>query len=416
MLGRDDSALVERDRAIAGLALLLEPDRLLAALAGQGGLTGGVRGITTTYLRYKPGISLTAGLRLYTVDGPLFGYAVAYGEDSEAKLAKATCYRHELGGAEADLFGVLADCGVVVGSARLDRELPGVAHLTAAAAASSELRPLRYKPARRWVASDGPADSPRSVLKVHRPGTVARLAGVQRALHVTGAPVGELLDVDDRRGVVRTRWVTGQSLEAGLHGPGAAWSAGHSLARLHRTPARTLPGRGAEYLGEAPDDLTGWLARAVNGIEAIAPDLSGRARDIAGRALAALPADRPTCVVHGDFSADQVIVRPEAAVIVDLDRARLGDPAVDIANYAAAELGARSMADGHRRWTYPDVLAGLLDGYRAGGGWPVAEALPAVTAAALLATATEPFRLGEPAWTRRMSALLDAAAHAVQRR
>lgn len=406
MLGPDDAALVERDTAIPGLALLLDPDRLLERL---GGLDGAVHAIATTYLRYKPGVSLTAGLHLVTDNGPQFGYAVAYGDDGTAKLANATSYRrrlvHRQDWTAQGVFSVVPECGVVLGSAGFDRELPGIAHLTGAA--SELLRPLRYKPARRWVAARGPADAPRSIVKVHPPGTVARLAGVHRALHAAGAPVSKLLGVNNRRGILRSRWLTGQALEPGLHGPEAARSAGEALARLHRAPPNCLHGTG---LDESPTEfLRAWLELALGGIESIAPGLSIQARDIADRALAAIPGDRPTCVIHGDFSGDQVILLPGGAVIVDLDRARLGDPVLDLANYAAAELAVRTVPNGRCRWTCHDVGSGLLEGYRGGGGRPVPKVLRALTSAAVLAMATEPFRLREPGWLTRMRALLDAA-------
>ena len=42
-------------------------------------------------------------------------------------------------------------------------------------------------------------------------------------------------------------------------------------------------------------------------------------------------------LVHGDFSADQVLVNGAAVRIIDFDRVRTADPAMDLGSFAAVE-------------------------------------------------------------------------------
>ena len=133
--------------------------------------------------------------------------------------------------------------------------------------------------------------------------------------------------------------------------------------------------------------------RVVEMAMQIAPTLQRRLAAV----VAHLP-DRPWQpgrIIHGDFSADQVVRAGEGIRIVDLDRMQLGEPHHDLGSFAASELRRTGgwgltgdMLVGHGAATRPDELA----------AW---------TAHALLLRLTEPFRETSPTWVADMDRRLD---------
>ena len=87
MLSRADAELVARDRALPGLATLLDPEAFAAALREVAPeLEFGAA--TPTYLRYKPATNCLAAYRLEAPGDELLVYAKAYGEGAGGKLSK----------------------------------------------------------------------------------------------------------------------------------------------------------------------------------------------------------------------------------------------------------------------------------------------------------------------------------------
>ena len=96
--------------------------------------------------------------------------------------------------------------------------------------------------------------------------------------------------------------------------------------------------------------------------------------------------------LHGDFSADQVIVDPAGRIaITDWDRAGRADPAVDLGSLRAAGLD-------------PTAYAEVLSGYTtvrplpAGVDWHLARAR--------LLRLVEPLRRARPDWRQQISTRL----------
>jgi Ser/Thr protein kinase RdoA (MazF antagonist) len=138
-----------------------------------------------------------------------------------------------------------------------------------------------------------------------------------------------------RLAVRAVRWVPGSPLDAlvrtGLPVP-ALRAAGAALARLHERPAGGLP---------AQDD---GLSAAAAQLAVLLPDLAEDASALAAR----LRPPSGGVTLHGDFSADQVVVDGDRAVLVDLDRVRAGSPADDLGCWRAAALCAGVPADAER--------------------------------------------------------------------
>ncbi len=120
-------------------------------------------------------------------------------------------------------------------------------------------------------------------------------------------------------------------------------------------------------------------------------------------ALAARVADRrldgPSVLLHGDASADQVLVDTASGTrqLNDFDRSSLGPAAIDLGSWLAVDRLAGVGASGP-----------LLAGYAAAGGLvPDDDELTTGIARGLLLRATAPARLGEPDWRGRITARLD---------
>lgn len=393
MLTAADHDLVRRERHIPGLRMALDADALLEHVASRW-----PRGAATPthasigYLRYKPGTSLLAGLTLRRGDGVSNAFVKACGPGSAAKLAKLRASGDE----DPVGWGALVDdeLRLAVVDATSDRRLPGLRELLVTT--TEQVEPLRYKPERRWVGVLGRDGRRDRLVKIHRPDGAAADVGAQHALVAAGLPVPALVETCEPLGLLAYQWIDGVALDTEAPTPTQLAETGALLARLHGTPLDVrppLPDRAAE------------TAEAVDAIAAALPRCSTVAQSAGFSAYGALRSTEPV-TVHGDFSADQVVVRPAGLTLVDLDRVRVDDPAADLASWVAAEVvNGRAPADADPG----DVLGPLLDAYQEVTGTDVHDRLDAHTAIALLRRAVDPFRTRAADWPDRMLAVVHAA-------
>ncbi|WP_030482521.1 phosphotransferase enzyme family protein [Nocardioides aequoreus] len=396
--------LAERDPALPMLPMLLCDTVLSAWLSARLGEPVVAR---RRYLRYKAGTACLArvDVRAATGDpGPPRTMMLAHWADpGGGKLEKAR--------AKAPVGTVLlADpaSGVLVTSPAADRHLPALRRLEDPARRGDLLRAvldsarfadsgvvsttLAYKPHRRWVGRVTTVRGERALVRVYRPADLDRVAEVwahTRALAEAGVPVSRLLGTHRRLGVAGVAWVPGHQLR--LDADAALLpELGGVLARLHAQPARlpALP---------TSERIRGLRRTAAAG-SVLLPHLAPRLEQVVGRATAALHALPPTpcATLHGDLSADQVVVGDDGRVrLIDLDRARTGSSADDLASLVATSPAP--------------VLDALLAGYAAHAAPPTAAELAAHTAAQLLARATDGFRAAEPDWAERLERAVDDA-------
>lgn len=387
MLSPDDAALAAHDPAIAALTEVLDPDRLRHRVERALPSWGPVSGVHLDYLRYKAGVSLTAGAVAQTASGPQRLYAVAGGPGFAGKLAKSVRWAHDRPGRGPAATGPhLGDDRLLIGPPATDRALPGGRLAITApgrlAAGADAAVVLRHKPGRRLVLRLDAETCPVAVVKAHRrPGTGGLLAATD-LLTAHGVRVPAVRSTRQRDRLVVLEMLGGSPLENGLD-ERVQHRAGRLLAAVHDTPAHTLGTAGGVSRG---------LRGALDGIRALAPGQlseAARAAELALECLAARVAG-PVALVHGDFSVDQLLDGPTLGLL-DLDEARLDDPATDLASWFAAEAAAGRCdpaADPAQ------VLGLLLDAYaRAGGDATVEARLRPQCALALLRRAVEPFRL-----------------------
>jgi hypothetical protein len=371
----DDHALVAREPGLPGLALMLDDAAFGAALA-EALPEAEIAAVRAEYVRYKPGTSCLVGYRaLDRFRRHTHVYARAHRPGNADKLDPD---RHD--------SVILEDAGVAVHLFPADRRLRTLARVVR----DADVATLRYKPERRWVGRVGAR-----VVRVYEPSRFQPAAHAALALGAkSDLPVAGRTRVDTERCAVSAAWVPGVTLDAQLGTAAAvdsAREAGAVLAALH---VAEVP-----RLAAAPSPVPA-LDGAARAIAALVPEVGDRAAAV--RARLAPRAENMTVShpVHGDFSADQVVLGPGGARLLDLDAAALGDPLDDLASFAA-ELELR-VAEGTLGAAAAAVTCeALLEGYGdAGGETPRAgdERLVRATARALLLRAADPFRTRHPAW------------------
>ncbi|MDQ3529286.1 MAG: phosphotransferase [Actinomycetota bacterium] len=420
MLSPGDAALAARDRTLPDLPLVLDPD----VLAGEVSTAVGVPlTLTATYVRYKPGTSCLVGCRLAGGGAAVDAYATTRHRD-DGKIAKvvgrATTASPwgpgavRVGAATALVFfpndrhlrGARTLADPRRGPALLHRLLPEQGD-----AWTPRLTRLRYKPERRFVARVDGAGAPAAVVKSYAPAHFRAADEGLKAFHSRGPlRIARRLGASSRHHLTAVEWVAGDPLQRLIHGGDCAAEAveavGTALAQLHKQEPRGLVRLEREteaVLVLATARTLGWLV----------PELGGQSRSLAielANDLLALPDGRHA--IHGDFSADQVLLTSDAAAIIDYDAAAVGDPAADLGLFRATLLA--DAAAGHLTRAGAERLVEALT-----SGYPVTfddprRRLDLYTAAWLLRLAVEPFRYRVADWPERTAALVTLATELVR--
>lgn len=405
-----DAELATRDRALGGLGVLLDDERLAAAL--DDALPGaGLRAAEATYVRYKPGTACIVACRLTLADQQLDAYVRLERRASYDKLSKHV--RKAIAPSAVGRGAVLlASLPAALYPQPNDRRVAALSQLaddgrrrsllTAAlpehpALWSARLQPLRWKPERRFVAALVGRDGARAVVKAygdtypaacHAATLLGGRTTPRTARCLGGARAARFVVLD---------WLAGTPLADDPLAGGGARSAGAALADLHAVPPPSL----------APMTRDGELRRVLQSVDTVSrltPDARGSALRLAQQIALRLPRDVRPVVAHGDFSADQVLIDGGRAALIDLDEAVLADPVRDLGSFAAA-LG-REVVGG--RLTAANAQA-VQDALLAGYGPVDRTALRVWTATALLHLAPEPFRHREPDWPAGVHELLTMA-------
>jgi len=415
-----DRDLIRRDPALPGLATLLDPEAFAAALAPH---LSGAEPVTAHggYIRYKPGTNCLASYQLETMEATVRVYAKAHGPDSAEKLQKA---RHKPG--VPGLLGagrlVLEEEKMVVSFFPNDTKLKVLSRLAEPEARrgilekllpqapelwEGSLQTLRYKPERRYVARLLAGGESRVTLKAYTPEDYRAAETNAGAFEPGGAlRLARRLGRSARHGIVAFEWRPGLSLRTALSNPGLAAgsvrTAGAALAALHRQDGRGLSSPHPELELDA-------LTRVLREIQTTAPHLGDLADQLAQRlapGLSSGPSEpRP---IHGDFYDEQVLLDGDAATILDLDRAVLGEPAADLGLFIA-HLERDSLLVELARGRASQLADALLEGYEAAGGRVEAARVGLYTAYGLLKLSPEPFRHRDPKWPESTRTILEHA-------
>ncbi|MDQ3419446.1 MAG: phosphotransferase, partial [Acidobacteriota bacterium] len=415
-----DAALVRRDAALPGLALLLDPERLHRAL----------RQVTdrhvlgppvVTYLRYKPGQSCLAACRL-ELDGQSIDFTVkAYLPGAHHDKVRKAFARPSVAAPLGSGRFFLQDSAILVSVFPHDSKLETLVHLEApdvlarlvrkaraaeSGAAGARIVSLKYNPERRFVGALAVGGREVATVRCYTKDDYQATAAKAGVLQSRGP-----LRLARRRArlprhrLLAFEWLAGDllhdALQQGTVSPAAMSLVGAALVEVHAQAGLALP------LWSGRSEAAAVLAMARN-LGVICPDLAARAAALASRLAAHLANARtPARAIHGDFYAKQVLLQNGTAGLLDLDHASRGDPAMDLGRFCA-DLEANVIA-GHLDATRVEACVGpLFEGYRASGG-ELPSGIDRHVAAALLRLTLHPFRLREPLWPERSAALLERA-------
>ncbi|WP_104167792.1 phosphotransferase family protein [Arthrobacter sp. SX1312] len=378
------------DPALPALPAIFDPVGLSALFS---------RPVHADRLRHKQGVSAVARLRTRhpgqapPADArrapdadPAPRWVATYAPHHAAKLDK-TLARAANHGYDIDVIGLPGRHTLVAGPIGLDMKL----HDTLRAFEGHHRlslgpgRVLNYNPHRRVVFRMETAAGA-TVCKAGRadPAETAFLADLARR----GVPVLQrIIPLDaPQAGTLRYYpWFGQGDLQqvAGEDGHDAARSAGAALALLHAQPTDLAPRPARDLLHKL---------RTLNERDLhLTPGSQARLSRIHAALVRRLGDDDRTALVHGDFSADQVLVDASHVVLADFDRSTTAPPGTDIGSFVAVDL-LQERASGR-------TLRGhFLDGYEDAGGRIDQDTVLAWTAAHLLDRLDEPFRSCSPSW------------------
>ncbi|HEU0038199.1 MAG TPA: phosphotransferase [Verrucomicrobiae bacterium] len=420
MLSSIETDLIRRDPSVPGLAIVLDPDAFVAALH-RAAPQADLRTAHLAYARYKPQAFCRATYQLDVAGAELDLDVRACRPDDLAQWladGEAANVASPLGPGRI----VLEDCAVLVTAFPNDLKLPALQPLADAAKRKrllrellpdfpnlwqGELRGLRYRPERRYVAELHAPDGTQALLKTYTRKAYSRGKGNAQAFASRGLlRIARLLGWSDHHRLLAFEWLPGKLLMDLCTAPEVDWDAvtgaGAALATLHAQDSADLSCWTRE--AEAKD-----LRSLAAELGFICPPLARRADGLARRLAEELSgAPAMGCALHGDFSANQVLVSDEDVAIIDLDWACHGDPADDLGNFIA-QAERKSL-----RGELPSERVGLLKesllkGYALGASGALPERIELYTAVEVFRRTRFPFRAREPDWPERTEALLERA-------
>lgn len=423
MLCEADAKLVQRDSPLPGLGTLLDGDAFADLLRRLHPETD-IEWAHPNYVRYKAGTSCLVGYVVRAGGAEINVYARSHRQDRSIKLDKAS-QQQNVPGLLGDGIEVVPDLAIAVYVFPNDHEVRALRRLLDPRRGwrtlkrlqradkslwKGSLRTIRYKPERRCVAQLILDDKPRAVTKLYTDSAFDLARSNARAFadqpHLQTAP---LLGVAARYCALTWQWIEGPGLMQLLKESSTPQDSldrvGDALGKLHRQQLSlqtTL----------ATKDYAAALQNAVRAIEEFYPELGPRAEKLYQR-LAKLLTEHQwrSQAIHGDFSADQVILANEDAVILDLDRAGWGDPCIDLGTFGANLLFAAltGQLSNDRARTAMD---GLIGAYCKSTGTNETRGTELFTAGQLLQLAQEPFRHRFSDWPAMTESLLDCAEKA----
>lgn len=422
MLSQADANVVRRDPQLPGLAVLLDPDAFADVLRRRGPEIQ-IEWVRAQYVRYKAGTSCLVGYVVRTSGTEIDVYARCHRSNQPIKLDKAS-QRQSVPGLLGDGIEVVPELALAVYVFPNDHELRALRRLLDPrrsprplkrllrdhehmALWKGSLRPLRYKPERRCVAQLTLDDKPRAVTKIYTASgyDIAR-DNAHAFVNQSPLQVARVIGDAARYCALTWEWIEGPGLYEVLRESStpqeALDRAGAALVRLHHQK----PNLRTTYTNKDYGDA---LHRAAGEIETIHPELGQRARELC-QTLTKLLLEHPwrSQAIHGDFSADQVILAGEDAAILDFDRAGYGDPSIDLGTFGAKLIGAA--IDGQLPIDRAEAARhGLVSAYGKSTGTDETPGAELFTAGALLQLAQEPFRNRWDDWPDKTEALLACA-------
>lgn len=380
------------DEELPAVDILFDADRLCDALGYP---------LRVDHLRHKPGLSVIA--RTYDQKTQT-GWIASYHPREAVKLYKTIRRARQLGAelSRVRIEGTAAH-ELVVGPIELDRRLyePLKTLGYSSGRIPGPVRVLNYNPLRRIVLALGEGKNA-VVCKVGTPsGADAALLGM---LASEGVPVVEQVNPACFPISVTLRyfpWFGDRDLSVGRSevngGEGddvrSGFEAGKALARLHTAQPPSNLHLNSDIVGPVIEVAIRETVRRM-------PALTEQLHRIAGTLEARQLGRCRQILLHGDFSADQVLVDRHEIRLIDFDRCCLGPLESDLGSFAADELitglpGSASVSI----FDLP-LTAALLNGYTSEHSTFSPRRMQDWAAVHSLRRLSEPFRACSPHWSK----------------
>ena len=416
MLCPGDLHLARRDPALPGLATVLDPDAFARLLRWRVPRLD-LKSVRAVYVRYKPGTSCLVSYEVQTPHALVHVHANTYTVDRATDMAADA---GGIAGSRRRRADIIADQGIVISVFPDDHGLRTLARIWEPGGVSDVLRKLlpdlpafwharlsvrAYKPGRRCVAALTAADGATAILKAHTASGFPQAAAGARAFCSNGTlAVARVLGRSRRHKLLAFEWLPGDRLaemvREGRAGVECLRRVGAALASLHNQ-------HGGDLRHPDPAGVADELEAVARGVGWLSPPSADRAARLAVD-LAARLRDTTSVSLHGDFDATQVLVGDGTVGVVDMDRARRGDPRVDVANFIAHlerdTLDSKVESDVAQR-----LRDALIEGYEETVQQSLRGGLESYVAAALLRLAPSPFRTRQRDWPERLAAILGRA-------
>ena len=216
---------------------------------------------------------------------------------------------------------------------------------------------IRYVPEQKWVvrlradvaSGDGPEpEQTRIAVRSAPPDACAALR--DRHMHLRRIAkrdtpdliVAKVIGDDVESGFFAVNWIQGKTLLEALAGDGGDRMMIRMASAINRFHGIAVPG----LADLTTADIVGRVENAVADLCETLPELSDRLRPIGVATVARLSevGTSDTVTLHNDMHFKQVRVRSKRIGILDLDRLTIGDPLIDVANFATqlCMLGVRT--------------------------------------------------------------------------
>ena len=431
MLSRHDRKVVERDRDLPSLALLLDGDRFGDWVVERPGAPP-VTGVRCCYLRYKPGVRILARYQVTFGDGSSgIAHAWGVGDRARDKVAKAAALSPVDSPGPASRLVSEAE-GVVVDFFPVDRRIPALLDMADPARRNrllsrrsprntdefwSDFQLHSYKPERRFVGTLTDRAGRKLVVRGYAGGQFrTALRGTRAFSSGQTFRIPRLRGRSRKHRLLLTEWMPGRPLDA------AAWvemdggsrerlahGIGQGLAELHAQVASPLRKR-------TPERESQGLRATARSVQAVLPKAGRHARKLSRRLKIRLQHAAREGLdhvpLHGDFHSGQLLMDERAIhrhiALVDMDRAGFGDPLRDLATFVS-HLEEDALG-GRIPWeAVAEVEAALIEGYERSSHGICRRRYALQRSIALLRLAPKPFRLREKNWPTLTSSLVQRA-------
>jgi tRNA A-37 threonylcarbamoyl transferase component Bud32 len=416
-----DIDIINRDPNLPGLSLLFNPEGLLEKLRQH--LTNFNLGIPQSYyLRYKPHTNCLVAYQLPVNNQLVTIYAKAYHQDDQEKFHKWQNKQSIAGILDVGRIA-LSESMTIISEIPNDSKVKGLSHIANPTKqklilnklfpeqpqlCSGEIKGLRYKPERRYVAQSLLLDKPQGLIKAYTTSAYKNISlKIDNFSSQGNLRLSKVIKKNSQHQMISFEWLQGDLLTDVMLS--SDWqdsimtNVGAALGEFHRQNicqnlTATTPNKEVKTIQS--------LAKWISFIAPVCHNIVNQIARKLGEKLFSL-SHIDYCNIHGDFYADQVLLMEANQIgILDLDRCVIGNPASDIGNFIAHL--ARQVLFGQFTSDCVDrIKEHFLLGYEAISPYSIRSQVNLYKAICLFRLLGEPFRSRNPDWLEKMQLILE---------